>query len=395
MLIRRPTRFPLTPGDSAIALVWGLGVVGMLLFGHRFFVSHLTAPVSITLALIKLVWLFVLVPVVARTVWRRRASDIVITPEGVTIEGGPRHGRRWTWSQLASEPIEAIHEDHEHRLSIGPTTLAETYDSDEAASFEALALTLRAAQREPGRRGTLGPEVLHCASCGAPLTPVDAPTAPCTHCGAPAAMPEGVRAAAGSAAARAATARALDELLRWRRARPQNALLALSFVPAVMAWPLAALFFALFMERSRSFDWLDLVTLIAIAHNLTWTLSLVIQSRLVARRAVGLLAARFRARPPEAEGEGCACRHCGGPLPVVDDERGASLVVCAYCRADNVVGLGLAQEALDDQRQARELDALVAERAAERRLWVRRTTLSIVGLVATPYFLADLVLRAR
>lgn len=392
MKIDRPLRMPLQPGDMSVGTAVMVAVVGGLLFAPHFFLRQIPKFLHIPSALLRLGWLIAVV-VVAVWAWRRRASDVVLDEHGLRVIGGPHHGRRFDWGELKAGQAQVQEDGLTFSLRLGGLTLARTESPEEAESLRALCVTLDAAGRDRPVPAPLRPEVVRCRGCDAALVPADAHAVACRYCGATTELPEEVRGIAALRASREATARALEVLLHWWTARRLNVLLAVSFLPMVLAWPLIAVLFVVFIRPYYAYGVLDLITLVLCAVHLSLTLPGILASQILHRRSIELIAVEFRAQPPEQPGAPWMCRSCQAPLA---EEPGASsaaprLVPCVYCQSDNVVGLALARTALAERAQAASLAPLVQARTEELHKLRRSTWLSAGLLAYSALYLANLV----
>jgi hypothetical protein len=104
-----------------------------------------------------------------------------------------------------------------------------------------------------------------------------------------------------------------------------------------------------------------------------WALGHVIKAQLVDRRAFRALALDFGAALPRSGG-GPRCRICGGPLPPAI----GVLARCAYCGADNLLGVDIETRASAAGQHALDLDAVLRARRRER---LRQQILVAIGVV--------------
>jgi hypothetical protein len=119
----------------------------------------------------------------------------------------------------------------------------------------------------------------------------------------------------------------------------------------------------------------------------------VVQSQLVLRRAFALVVASFHARPPEQPGWPHGCRVCDAPLPLGDE---TPLVICSYCRADNVLlGALLPHTVQRTKEQRLSLDALLAARTRARRRWRIAFAVSLVLILGGGRQIFDTLVRVR
>src|SRR5262249_26312834 len=130
----------------------------------------------------------------------------------------------------------------------------------------------------------------------------------------------------------------LGVLLRQRGAGFTNLLFTAATPPLLVGWPLAAILFDEFYQTRHLFRWNHGLGLFVCATAFTYGLSLLVQGQLVGRAALRLVALRFRAVPPAREGDPSTCRRCGAPLAEAPEQL---VVLCAYCRAENITGVDL------------------------------------------------------
>ena len=281
---------------------------------------------------------------------RRRASDVVIDTDGLAIESGPKHGIRLSFDRIASCRIEEDtgesvsvngQKTYLHRLVVvhkGGTeqALAESLDREEQRSMAALASAIRArvGGPEPAASASgVSTDIVVCATCGAPVPPAPAPSVPCGYCGALVPMPPALRdrllQSEESGAARRRLERGVARLLDQPGARATNRLV-LSFG---IAWLLAGPLIALGAYSLSSIHGaLPVLTVLLVF----WSIARTAVGERIALRA---LLVGFGARARAGEASPYACRLCGAPLPAAPET--TVLVGCAYCEADNVLGLDL------------------------------------------------------
>lgn len=324
---------------------------------------------------------------------RARPSDVILDREGLRVEGGPRDGQRLSWAELARGSAELrTTKDGAVQLLVHPAgserprLLAEAEDPLERSSLRALAATLASfgrASQEPAQkpapiRGEV--ELLVCAECGAPATPVDAAETSCRACGAkvnvPAVIRERLAAVQKLESGRTSSQAIVRELLDQPSARRENALLLVVALPSLVAW--SAAFFAmavLYARHTLAFLNVALLTLAVVAG--VSGLFFLMRARLANRIALRILTVDLAARAPQHDGDPWSCRVCFGPLPAQPDKIVTS---CVYCKADNVLGIDLRDEGQAAKDQAASLGKTLALRARELRVW-RLRALASFGLL--------------
>jgi hypothetical protein len=293
----------------------------------------------------------VLVPLVAAVLagsialsfgWWARASDLLIDETGVMVKGGPQAGTARGFGELADparqpklEP--AFDERSKWQLSIGGEVVAWSEVAAEIESFRTIVESLRsAAGLEVGvaTNASVAATIEACPNCGAPLSVDDAPEVSCSHCGTSAPLREDVRARIRAARIvsreQANIARALERLRDEPSAGRINALLVLSWITLVASglclW--GAFYFRV--------PW---VALGFIVGPLCWAIA---ATNLATRKVVRVCFA-FAAAPPQRPGGAATCRCCAAPLP---PPVASSIVVkCAYCSAQNILGVDLRRPA--------------------------------------------------
>ena len=151
----------------------------------------------------------------------------------------------------------------------------------------------------------------------------------------------------------------------------------LAAIPSLLAWPAAILFggflYALcFLRVTNGF-------LLAIAATgIIAALYYLVRGQLTDRQALRLLTMGFAARAPGAEGGAHHCRSCNGPLV---EPPGQVLVRCAYCGAENVLGLDVRGDANKTQEQVQSLDEALFRRGIERTRW-RYSAFAAIAMLA-------------
>lgn len=396
---------PLATGGGALkALTLPVGIFQIMAFGP-FFISELPdwvprwvgGAIVLVFGVLWALWIFVVLAAIGGG-WARRCSDILLSPDGLRVKGGPANGLARRWDQRPPPRCVVKPPSSEHDLAsellLDDRRVALSEDEEELRSFAAVAETVAALGRPHTERPELPrPQVLLCPSCGASLRPpaqAGEPHASCAHCGAAVPLPAELRERLGALgrleSARAGVERLLRTLLRQRGARFTNGLLALALPPLLIGFPLTAILFNEFYVTRHAFRGAHALWLLPFALGFTYGLQLWLQGQVVGRRALRLVALSYRARPPR-DGVPWSCRLCGAPLP----ESGERLVVlCAYCQAENLTGLDLREDAEQMKAQAGSLQKTLIEQLQRRRRW-RLLSLLAAGLLALS---AVMLLRA-
>lgn len=397
MLFSRSFRLPLATGSSPATLMMGLGLVGFLGSSPVFLGSLLPDWVALLCGLLIAAWFLTLLglPLILK---QRRASDLVLSRDGVEVEAGPSHGRRWTWAELGALRFEAAREGADATLRIGSEVLASSDEPGEIASLAALAETLgtlaRGQHAEEPPWADLAPNVAHCATCGAPLVVTDDPDVRCRYCGARAELSHELASLVADAhtlsKSRERTLRAIDVLLRWPSARRVQPVLFAALVPLVFGWPAAGVFASEFFQFHDVLSWGDVG--IVWVGTLAASLALVfwVEGQVVHRRAFALLVASFRARVLDAERGLLGCRQCGAPLGARADELVAT---CLYCRSESLL-VGLDIPVHRHEAQSQSLQALAVERVRSIRTWRALGAVAVLTALMGVLLLAGPVTRA-
>jgi hypothetical protein len=401
MLLTQPLRLPLSTGASPANLALGIGVIGFLGSAPIFLGSVLPNWVALVCGLLIALWFFALctLPFIAK---KRRASDVLVTAQGISIASGPHRGRALGWDEMARKPpvFTPAPKDGDAKLVLPGGIEAVSSEPEEIASLENLSSTLGAlasgyaAAHTPDPEDDLDVEVARCPSCGAPITPSHEATTTCRHCSAAAPVPDELRREVDHlrslASSRTTTARALAVLGRWPRAASVNLVLALAALPLVLGWPAAGVLGSEFFQYRDVFSWRDMGVLFVSTVALTLALVFWLERQVVHRQAFGLVVATFHAVRLESDELGC--HNCGAPLAASSD---AALIVCAYCRCDNVVlGLDLPPRVRAEARQAAALDVILAERVRSMRTWRWLSVAAVVLLVTGAALLSGPLRRA-
>ena len=351
-----------------------------------------------------------------RAAVRTRASDILLYPDGLLVDGGRLHGQRVPWGELTA-PYAEIEDTFAKRLTIGSIfkvilallvrsnnlfggvtsqvrvwrlyvhqkgerrLIAETDRPIERDSMAAAAASVSAVvsgQRYVAEAPTVPARILSCPSCGAPAVPDDAAFVTCAFCSIRVPLPDEIRGQAAAAKAmsqsRGTTAGIIAKLRDQPRAAHTNRWMAILAVLMFGAWPIG---WGLIAVRvlGDGFQASDLFCLLLpfAAVVAGFFLS---RARLADRGALQLLTLGFGALSPRKEGEPSRCRRCQGPLPSAGL---GGVTQCRYCSAENIVGLDLRPSVDPARAEQANFDEALKKRASEKRLW---TTLSVVALFA-------------
>jgi TPR repeat protein len=321
-----------------------------------------------------------------RRAWKARPSDLVIDRDGFAIRGGALDARRFAWTALTGDGcrLDAPAAKPEpgsvlelHRL-VAPTgggevVLAIAERPDEVASLEEVARTLRGAHAlaagQAAAPAVAGPldapaAILACPTCAAPAAPADVSSVTCPFCSADVPVPDALRERVRVALDIADRPDAeIAALLDQPSARTVGGSFVAGSVLVMLAWPVAlGVFWWNLRQHAATFSTTALLLLFVAA--VTGGVYALLRSRLVDRIALRLVLLDFGADAPAREGEPYRCRQCAAPLPA---RPGHAFVRCAYCKADNVLGVALHREhaAVTEQRES--LAAALARRAAARR----------------------------
>jgi hypothetical protein len=332
--------------------------------------------------------------------WRRRAADVVIDDRGLSIDGGPLHGRSFAWTEIdrGSARVDTSYESpllyafklwgkkqrEVHTLSLrvrGQHVVLGRVDRKvEHASLDDLALTLRSTRlglsADAPTPSYAGP--LHCSGCGAPLVPTAGPTCTCRFCGTVTAQSAELRQRIGAAEelarARTRATSTVAKLVGQPGARRINTMLLAALVLGALGYPTSVLAIAYQLEEgSLRFSLVNDLLMVP------WAVAAVVavfaRARLVDRLALPLLTVGFGARRgPRGV---LVCRECGGPLP---DVTRRALVRCVFCGADNVLGVDLTKEVTAAHAEARGLEVVLARRRRDRLVWLGPGTVVVCFL---------------
>jgi hypothetical protein len=396
---RRALAMPLSTGGAALTLVLPMAsVVPILVFGPLFVAEHLPRFMTLVLGVAWAAWFFAVIGVLME-VWTKRASDVVLTPEGLAVRGGPLHAVGHRWRDLVPEHSridEAVGQagaPPSTRLWLAGEVAASTEQPEERASLAAVADTVhalatqaRGGQAAPSTAGP--PEATSCPSCGAPLALAAVEVVTCHRCGAQVPLPPAARAQLAALQQLESARRAAEQRVRRLLAQPgataTNLLLALSIPPLFLGWPAAAIYYDELHQLRGLLTWQDGVVLFVGTFAFTYGLSWLVRAQVIGREAIRLLSTRFAARPPERQGDPPSCRSCGAALPVSTDAE-QLVALCAYCHSENLLAVNLVPSARREDTQAAHLGDLLVERLARRRRLRAASVVSLGVLVASAW----------
>jgi hypothetical protein len=292
-----------------------------------------------------------------------RASDCVFDPAELRIEGGKYDGFHIGWSAVEPQGS-ALLADGTLKLDLGSgvqVPVATARDAEERRSLETLLQAIRerkqpevaASSPAPTRPHAPGDaRVVACAACGAAAVVDDAESVKCHYCGAAVVIPEDVRARVRAARAlrreRSTSDALVERLLEQPSAKRVNTILGAAAAVGLLWMPLPIM----------TGSW----PTVFVTAGLVVLVGLAAQVIIVDRRAVHRLTLDFGAHAGARAGEPERCRRCDAPLPRPADD--GIVVACAYCEAENVLGV--------DPRGAEQ-----ASRSAETELRVELTRRSV------------------
>jgi hypothetical protein len=321
--------------------------------------------------------------------FRERPSDLYLDDEGMHVEGGRFDGVMLSWPMIAAG-CRLVHDSEEQliELYIDEFRIAEADDPAECESLQMLHQSLQselAADRDAPAAPTTAVQLLRCPRCDLPVVPSDAERVRCRACDAEIEMPPALREKARGDLDLAATerrAQAVGAALGDQpRARTTEALFVVGGLIMVLAWPLAIVAGAIALERDMLPWWSALLLLLVPP---LWVAGpYILLRRLIATRfAVRLISVGFAAHAPTKAGEPSLCRECGAPLP---DAGARMLASCAYCGADNVLGVDLRGTARRRRAEIGSIDAALALRDRQLSTWRPRVpfgaALIVLGIV--------------
>ncbi len=376
------TRLPLQTGATMLRrlLVTAAAVDGACLFVAASDAARGQHGVFAGIAAVE--WPLFFAPIAAvvlmAVVGSARASDCVLEPDELRIEGGKYDGFRMAWSQIER----ALMKDGVLHLELGSgvsVPIAVASDRDEIRSIEALQRSIeerakKRADAPPPPVARHATSVLACSVCGAPVAPDDRDDVACHFCGVRVAVPDDLRARIRAARSlrkeRASLDAVVARLLNQPSAQRVNRWLA-AMAAITIVWLPMPLFVG-----STTVAPLSVVAALLVA--------LVAYAVIADRRAIRVLTLDFAARGAERAGDPDRCRRCDAPLPPSDDD--AILVTCAYCEADNV--LGLDARAADGAARTGETTYAATLHERERA----RRTARLVALAGSAILIAATVL---
>ncbi len=327
-----------------------------------------------------------------------RASDIVLDEDGVRMVGGPRGFTSAKWVEVdparcSVEAGEGLRSDLHLGLRDGRSVVIATAAPGKADQRECLIAVcdaLRGARwgRPEGQGAgdasspapTEPAQTWRCASCGFAMAPVDAEEAPCPHCEAVSPVPEDLRARIRDgqvvSQGRRKTEALVARVLRYPRAGRVNLVLRGAGLAILLLVPL----FGVLRSLSVALFAMALIMML-----LCW-----MRVEVADRSAARYLAVNFAARRPRTADSPYRCHGCGGPLPKPHAESDV-VVRCAYCDADNVLGLDLRREAAGVEPQRRALERAFERRKKERIAgWARVALAACVAFFSGKAWIADL-----
>ncbi|MBK8254696.1 MAG: sel1 repeat family protein [Polyangiaceae bacterium] len=334
--------------------------------------------------------------------FRTRAADAVLTDTHLTIEGGVHNGLQLSWEEIDAERTraETITESRfglervaanafflalsallANALELAPDTpvpvrklhlttkagrtwvLAEAVHPAEQRSLDALLGTIVARVGKVNDPPAKAPNMLVCVKCGAPLTPNDLPQLTCLACGTCNEVPAETRARISAQRSLYQSNSFFETSVRTLLDQPGAISINRTFVVVVAVcltvWVVANLPIV-WLGFSKT-DTFELGWMLAAGWFGTAAAYFAARAALTNRRALRLLATNFGARALSTAGQ-WACRRCGGPLPPAD----GLIVNCAYCDADNVLGMDLRSQAASAAEQALSLADMLAARKREQ-----------------------------
>jgi hypothetical protein len=348
-----------------------------------------------------------------RSAVQTRASDVLLFPDGLAVDGGRLHGHKIPWAELTA-PYAEMEDTTAKRITIGSIVMvvlailtrstrmasgitsqvqvwrlhvhakgerrmiAETDRPIERDSMAAAASSVSAVvsgQRYVAEAPTIAAKILTCKSCGAPAVPDDVAFVTCSFCNMRVDLPDDIRGQAAAAKSmsqsRGTTAGIIAKLREQPRAARTNMWLGILAALMFGAWPIGWGLIA-FRVLADGFQASDVFCLLLPFAAVVAGFFLA-RARLADRGALQLLTLGFGALSPKKEGEPSRCRRCQGPLPSAGL---GGVTQCRYCAAENIVGLDLRPSVDPARTEQTNFDEALKKRGAEKRLW---TTLSIVA----------------
>ncbi len=349
---------------------------------------------------------------------KTRASDLLLYPDGILVDGGYLHGHRIGWRELQPpfaqiedtsarrltlwriflffvtllltkgrriySPVEPVRIWRLHVWQAGQKRLvAETERPIERDSMAAAAASMQAVvqgQRYVEQAPVIAQQILVCHACGGPAVPDDAPAVTCAYCRTAIPMPPQLRQQAAGvkamAQSRETTAKMIAKLRDQPRATRSNGWLLVFTLLMFAAWPVG---WGIIAYRVLG-DGFQLLDALFLALPLAAVLGgfFLARGRLADRGALQMLTLGFGALAPRRDGEPSRCRRCQGPLPHAGT---GGVAPCAYCGAENIIGLDL-RPGLDPARTDQHtFDAALKTRAKEKLLWAVLTGVAVIALL--------------
>jgi len=345
---------------------------------------------------------------------RERPSDILFGRDAMRVEGGRLSGLTIPFAEIETvrlvgrhEKLEMIEEEGKSKkenfwrllveLKDGSTRqLGSAEDPRERDSLQALCDTLRESIRRSDRTQAARPEPpvpLKCTGCGAPAVPADAESIKCPYCGTPIHIPDDVRhrirAMKSRDAAMAKSQKLITKLVNQPGALRTSFFVMFAAVPSLLAWP-AAIGFGMFLYALCYLRVADVFLLSLAAFGVIAALYYLVRGQLTDRQALRLLTLGFAARAPSAAGGAHHCRQCNGPLV---EPPGQMLVRCAYCGAENVLGLDPRGDARKSTDEVASLDEALFRRSVERTRW-RYSALAAIAMLLVVAILVRVTAKA-
>ena len=312
-----------------------------------------------------------------------RPSDLWCDDDGVHIEGGRFDGVTLSWA-LVGPSLRVEESDERTELYIDMFCIAQAEAPAERASLHQLHQSLASAV--PGA-ALIAPapssaaQLVTCPTCGTPIVPSDAETTRCRGCDSDVPMPPALRQRVRGDRDLVEAGRRADALrvaLRQQRRATRTAhLFVIAGVLMLLAWLVPVVIGVIAASRATLGGW-SALDLALVAPLLMGGIYVVLRRLVADRFALRLITVGFAARAPDKVGEPSRCRACGAPLPAAV---GRMLTACAYCRAENVLGIDLRGEAQRSRAELGSLDEALALRAAEVTRWAGLVPLGMAALV--------------
>jgi hypothetical protein len=357
-----------------------------------------------------------------RLAMRERPSDVEFDEGRMRVVGGPFDG---TVVDLARAKctVETVHKDRMRifnfskgepfatedlelvSLKVDGKVIATSGRPIEAESLRALLDTIATQrQRADGTKPHGRPRkpkvtVVTCDGCGAIVAPRDEATVACAQCQAPVAIPSDLQQRQRAQRILLKTlprneAR-LAALLAQPRASTVGVIMLAMAVPILLVWPATGVAVYVLFHRG-TLAAVNVAMLVPTALAAILSFFFLMRAAVVKRQALSIVSARFGALAPQNAGDPQQCRSCLAPIQASPDQL---LVHCAYCDAENILGLDLRSEAGREVKQQRSLAAELSRRARERAVWTTLAVASCFALVGTrwtlPYAFAAHGDRAR